>query len=75
MRALLDVNLLLALFDPEHMHHRRASAWWDRQQSDGWASCPLTQNGFIRIIGKPSYPNPLPITDAISILRAQSMLA
>lgn len=74
MRALFDVNVLLALFDPEHMHHRRASGWWDRQKSDGWASCPLTQNGFIRIIAKPSYPDPLPIAKAISLLWGQLAL-
>jgi toxin-antitoxin system PIN domain toxin len=74
MRALLDVNVLLALFDPEQTHHRRAIAWWDEAKGEGWASCPLTQNGFIRVISKPDYPNSLPINAAISVLQAQMAL-
>ena len=74
MRTLLDVSVLLALFDPNHSHHQRAHIWWIGHQDRGWASCPLTQNGFLRIISKPGYPNPLPLPRALSLWRAQVAL-
>ena len=51
--ALLDVNILLALFDPEHVHHEIAHDWFDDQHKDGWATCPLTENGFVRLLSHP----------------------
>ncbi len=57
MRALLDVNVLLALLDATHIHHERASDWLATHWAKGWASCPLTQNGCLRILSQPSYPN------------------
>jgi hypothetical protein len=57
MRALLDVNVLIALLDGAHVHHVRANAWLERNLEDGWASCPITQNGCIRIVSQPAYPN------------------
>ena len=74
MRALLDVNVLIALFDRAHVHHADASTWWTKNRNDGWASCPLTQNGFVRIISGPRYPLPLAITDAIALMRAETTL-
>lgn len=71
MRALLDVNVLLAIFDIGHIHHDRARAWWKVHQSEGWASCPLTQNGFARIISKPGYDRPVPLQTALSGLATQ----
>ncbi len=71
MRALLDVSVLLALFDPVHIHHRRAMTWWSGNRADGWASCPMTQNGFLRIASQSSYPNPFPLPQATATLRAQ----
>ena len=53
---LLDINLLLALFDPTHLHHEAAHHWFGRRER-AWATCPLTENGFIRIASHPSYPN------------------
>jgi predicted nucleic acid-binding protein len=58
-RALFDVNLLIALFDEQHVHHVRAQAWWAATRAGGWASCPVTENGFVRVISQPNYPNPL----------------
>lgn len=55
-RALLDVNVLIALFDPDHLHHGVARDWLARNIEGGWASCPLTQNGCIRILSQPAYP-------------------
>ena len=54
MRALLDINVLIALLDPEHLHHEAANDWFDGI-ADGWASCPLTQNGAIRIMAATGY--------------------
>lgn len=71
MSALLDVNVLLALFDPAHMHHSKASAWWSDRRGEGWASCPLTQNGFVRVISGPGYERPLALAEALALLRAQ----
>src|SRR5690242_2072517 len=70
MRALLDVNVLLALLDRAHVHHARARQWFQSQAAAGWASCPLTQNGFVRIISQPAYPQPISTADAISLLHA-----
>ncbi len=71
MRALLDVNVLLALSDVAHVHHGRARGWWTSNSATGWASCPLTQNGFARIISKPGYSNPFPLRTALASLTAQ----
>ena len=60
MRALLDVNVLVALLDATHVHHRVASDWLARHLRSGWASCPMTQNGCLRILSLPSYPNSQP---------------
>ena len=60
MRALLDVNVLIALLDAGHVHHHRASQWLAREIGHGWASCPLTQNGCLRIMAQPAYPQALP---------------
>jgi toxin-antitoxin system PIN domain toxin len=54
---LLDINLLLALTDPMHVHHEAAHRWFAEKGQFSWASCPLTQNGFIHIASHPSYPN------------------
>ncbi len=56
MRALLDVNVLIALLDAGHIHHHLASTWLEREIHQGWASCPITQNGCIRIMSQPAYP-------------------
>jgi len=55
MRALLDVNVLIALLDAAHVHHRLASRWLGEHLDAGWASCPMTQNGCIRIMSAPAY--------------------
>ncbi|KRC53581.1 MULTISPECIES: TA system VapC family ribonuclease toxin [unclassified Nocardioides] len=67
-RGLLDVNVLLALFDAAHADHRRAWEWLGANIAEGWASCPLTQNGFVRIISQPRYPNAVPPGRAIALL-------
>lgn len=59
-RALLDINVLIALLDAGHLHHVRAMEWMRENIRAGWASCPLTQNGVIRIMSNPSYPGANP---------------
>lgn len=71
MRALLDVNVLIALFDPGHIHHGRAFAWWTDNRERGWASCPLTQNGFVRVISNSGYTQPRSIAEALEVLHGQ----
>ena len=57
MHALLDVNVLIALLDADHSLHIRAATWFAGNARHGWASCPITENGCIRIMSHPSYPN------------------
>lgn len=67
-RALLDINVLLALLDGDHVDHATARQWLDREIRHGWASCAITQNGFVRIISQPHYPSPVPPAQAIDRL-------
>jgi len=60
MRALLDVNVVIALLDPAHVDHGRARVWLAANIERGWASCPLTQNACIRILSQPAYPGTQP---------------
>jgi uncharacterized protein len=71
MRALLDVNVLLALMDRDHVHHGAALQWWRSERDDGWASCPLTQNGFVRISCQGNFPGRPTVAQAIEQLRRQ----
>ena len=68
--ALLDVNVLIALHDGQHVHHQVAADWLLANVDQGWASCPLTQNGCVRIMSQPNYPSPLLLTDALDMLGA-----
>ena len=69
MRSLLDVNVLIAALDAAHVHHERVSAWLRSEAARGWASTPLTQNGCVRVMCQPAYPNPLRPVDVVSRLR------
>jgi toxin-antitoxin system PIN domain toxin len=53
--SLLDVNLLVALFDPDHVHHDLAHDWFADNRARGWATCPVTENGFVRVVANPRY--------------------
>ena len=70
MLSLPDVNVLIALLDENHAHHLDASAWFGDHVEEGWASCPLTQNGCLRILSQPRYPHMLEVADAMSRLKA-----
>ncbi len=63
--ALLDVNVLVALFDPDHIHHEAAHEWFPANRRYGWATCPLTENGLIRILSNSAYSGAHETTAAI----------
>ena len=56
-RFLLDINVLIALIDPAHVQHDRAHEWFAATGRKAWATCPLTENGVLRIVGHARYPN------------------
>jgi toxin-antitoxin system PIN domain toxin len=67
---LLDANLLLALTDPMHIHHEAAHRWYGSIGRYNWATCPITENGFVRIASNPRYPNrPGNVSAVLAILR------
>jgi len=70
MRALLDVNVLIALLDADHSLHDRAIDWFDGHAASGWASCQMTQNGCVRIMSHPAYPNAPPVAAVVKRLSA-----
>jgi toxin-antitoxin system PIN domain toxin len=70
MRALLDVNVLIALLDQAHPHHETALAWLKTNIKHGWASCPITQNGCVRIMSQASYPGARPVSQIIDRLNS-----
>lgn len=57
IRFLLDINVLIALIDPAHVQHDRAHKWFAAKGHRAWATCPITENGLLRIVGHPRYPN------------------
>jgi toxin-antitoxin system PIN domain toxin len=67
-RALLDVNVLIALHDEQHIHHVVAARWFEANARHGWASCPLTQNGCVRIMSQPGYPNAVSLAEVLAML-------
>ena len=70
MIHLLDVNVLVALFDPAHIHHEAAHEWFGTAGPAGWATCPLTENGLVRVISNPAYPGRrTTVADAVARLR------
>ncbi len=62
---LLDVNVLVALFDPDHVHHEVAHDWFADHRVDGWATCPTTENGFVRVLANPGYNGTISRVEAI----------
>jgi uncharacterized protein len=68
--ALLDVNVLIALFDPAHVYHEAAHTWFEVSRKYRWATCPLTENAFVRVLSNPAYPGQATtVEDAVSRLR------
>jgi toxin-antitoxin system PIN domain toxin len=64
--ALLDVNALVALAWDSHVHHARMRSWFAEHSSRGWATCPLTESGFVRVS---SNPKALPVSIGIDAAR------
>jgi toxin-antitoxin system PIN domain toxin len=71
-RYLLDANVLIALIDPAHVQHDRAHDWFAARGKHAWASCPLTQNAVVRIVGHSRYPNspgtPAAVAEQMAVL-------
>lgn len=67
--ALLDVNVLVALFDPDHIHHETAHDWFADHRAMGWASCSIVENGLVRVLSHPSYGAGLRARDVVERLR------
>lgn len=68
---LLDINVVIALIDPTHVHHDRAHDWFADTGRSDWLSCPLTENGAIRIVSHPKYSNsqsPTVVADSVRSL-------
>ena len=68
MTSLLDVSVLISLLDANHEHHAAVMGWFEKN-ADSWASCPITQNGYLRVVTQASYPNAISVNAAIQKLR------
>lgn len=66
---LLDVNVLVALFDGDHVHHDAAHDWFTDHRADGWATSVATESGFVRVVSNPAYGLELRVVDAVTHLR------
>jgi hypothetical protein len=70
-RYLLDVNVLISLIDPAHVQHDQAHEWFGRVGHKSFATCPITENGLLRIVGHPKYLNsPGPPSTVVAALAA-----
>jgi toxin-antitoxin system PIN domain toxin len=71
IRYLLDVNVLISLIDPAHVQHDQVHEWFGRVGRKAFATCPITENGLLRIVGHPRYPNsPGPPSAVVATLAA-----
>ncbi len=69
--ALLDVNALVALVWDSHVHHATMRAWFAANRSQGWATCPITESGFVRVSSNPKVlPRPIGVATARDVLAA-----
>jgi toxin-antitoxin system PIN domain toxin len=74
--SLLDVNVLIALIDPAHVHFHAAHEWFTSRKGHTWATCPITVNGCIRILSQPGYAGRvLSCGEAASLLRERCRLS
>ena len=70
-KSLLDLNVLIALTDPDHRHHRTAQAWFVSAGKESWGICPLTEAGFVRVTTNPAFRSGLlTLEQAVAILQA-----
>ncbi len=69
--SLLDVNALVALAWDSHVHHTAVRSWFARNSKQGWATCPITESGFVRISSNPIVlPSPIGVEAARGVLSA-----
>ena len=69
--ALLDVNALVALAWDSHIHHAAMRAWFGANAKAGWATCPVTESGFVRVSANPKVlPSPITVDGARGVLSA-----
>src|SRR3954470_19032995 len=69
--ALLDVNALVALAWDSHVHHARMREWFTTYGQAGWATCPVTESGFVRVSSNPKVlPSPIGVAAARAVLAA-----
>lgn len=74
--ALLDVNALVALAWDSHIHHARIRRWFHENARQGWATCPVTESGFVRVSTNPKVlPSPIRPGDALRVLCALRSVA
>lgn len=73
MLPLYDVNVLIAMFDDEHAQHDAMIRWHIENAAAGWATCPITQNGLIRIMSQPAYTRPLTTSQVTKRLREATL--
>jgi toxin-antitoxin system PIN domain toxin len=74
VRALLDVNALIALVDRDHLAHEAMQRWFKSHQRAGWATCPLTENGMVGVLSQPAYPSgqrmPAEVIEVLNALKS-----
>jgi toxin-antitoxin system PIN domain toxin len=72
---LLDINVLVALFDAAHAHHDAAHRWFADVGAGSWATCPITENGLVRVLSNPAYPtvsaSPVEVTERLRTFCSQ----
>lgn len=67
---LLDVNVMVSLLWPDHEFHTRAQRWFTRNAEQGWATCVITQAGFVRVVSNRAFSGrAVPPQDALEVLR------
>jgi len=67
--CLLDASVLIAMMWPAHAAHARVQHWLSKRGTEKWASCPMTQAAFVRIVSNPAFsPNALTPANALALL-------
>jgi len=72
MAVLLDVSVLIALFDRDHPMNNAVADWFTDHARSGWATCAITENGFVRIVSNAGYPHPIALGEALATLSQAS---
>jgi predicted nucleic acid-binding protein len=74
LAALPDVNALIALLDADHVGHSAITRWFRQHHKTGWANCPLTENGLVRVLSQSAYPSgrrtPAEVVEVLGALKS-----